>query len=235
MFCSYNYRPTRNPTPTPTTQPTSFPTYDLSVYSESSLYLNYTSEVAESDMPIMFSTFSYKDTVIEGTCGDWKYFVENGFDMPVETLQIGSIMMSTRTDNPDQSVYDPEYDTANLVQCSDMPTVEYLIRKIRTGERAFAYCGANQAYWRVFQCSGETVVCVNCAHNECEVCPSTPDKMFVIPCSVDSCDTGKSGYTLLSFGTVRKILFPIPVYEINATAPIIHAVTKDSALVTQNI
>lgn len=147
-------------------------------------------------------------------------------------------MLSSRTDNPSTNDVDSDYDSYNSVSCSDQTTVDYLLERLKTGERAFAYCGDdNTNYWRVFQCSGEVVVCVNCAHQECDVCPSAPNRLIAQPCKdTSTCQTGRSGYSVLSFGITRKILFPVLIYESeDVHEPRVFNILKSSADVNFNI
>ena len=90
------------------------------------MYDNYTA--IKAGLPLGFSTFSYKNKVVEGECDAWTFFKQNGLVLPFANIQIGSITMNINTDGPASSDL-----THNSTTCSNQEVVTKLINDLRTG------------------------------------------------------------------------------------------------------
>ena len=75
----------------------------------------------------------YKNVRIEGECSEWQYFVQYGFDLPVDTIQIGTITMTIGTVDPDASP-DAASESSLTATCDDKDSVDALVSGLQTGE-----------------------------------------------------------------------------------------------------
>ena len=192
------------------------------------MYQNYTGAI--KSQPISFSSFIYKNHYVESECIDWLYFVRYGFTLPVDSSKIGSITMTIGTVDPD--AMDESYDadaTSNMTAtCDEEGAVDALINGLETGDMTYAYCGGRS--WRSFFCDQRPTICVDCAQNECNVCPGTPHRLFMKPCA-DACNENLAAFSVLSFGIIRNILFPVP----DESTRMISGITSSSVVVSFNV
>jgi hypothetical protein len=161
----------------PTNNPSSGPTYDLQ-YKTDLTYLQYLKRVdASLKIPnsFTFGTFFFKGHFFEGKCDAWKSFTDNSLNLPFDDVYYSQI--STYVEYYD---FDTRISKRSVVTCANKVYAYQIILKLIAGGQGQWNCGEVQ--WRVFQCNGRNVLCVNCKRT-CEPSATGASRSFVVnPC-----------------------------------------------------
>ena len=187
----------------PIFQPSSFPTVnalgylkDVTYESYLQLPLSFNSSASEFN----FGNFFYKDSVINGTCSSWNYFIETTLAVPNSVLTYTSLSMIFSS--TDFSLGD--YDNFNAT-CNDKGSVNSLMKSLQTGLPVDVNCGDN--LWRSFTCFQQNIICVNCKKS-CSSSGSCPGNSYILNPCTSSCASQKSVSTFLSVGYENANLYP---------------------------
>ena len=196
--------------------PTSSPTFDVYDYTNRTIYQDYLKQTMlsrNSSSSIVFGTFSYKGSIVDGTCPTWKDYTNAATRLPFDdiyfsNLKVYSAALNIRTD----SIF------TNGAECSDPAILKQLIYSLNNGLSFNQICGTQR--FRVEVCPDiGTSMCVNC-NNVCKAdrCNEAYDvsTIFVNPCL--KCNAYKALYQILDLRFDRRILFPRVVAPIVATA-----------------
>ena len=240
----------RGETRSPTYFPTSTPTYDVSNYENKDIYHNYQLAKlwATTNYPQfgVFSTFSYRGRVKDGSNVAWKNF-KSSLSLPYDDMYFSGIFLnqtvqawqSKKTKNDGQI----RVVRRIIATCTQREDVLGLVTAISMGKSWSTYCGTSRLF-RVFSCEGEVTVCVDCEvvcvlNSATDVVTATEKRLcpgrgsfyrdasiypLVLNPSVDDqmCFAQVDSYATLSFTIGKDILYP------QFTAPIVYVAHKRS-------
>jgi len=167
--------------------------------------------------PIVFSSISYKDRIVQGRCSNWKYFIANGLNLPFDDTIISSISIYSATESPDEnSLYQDELRSNQNATCNDVSKVRDLLDGIQTGKQINISCSSS--VWKVIHCESYSILCANCSNlgDECHISPATPNRMIMNPCYPKPIKVKTTGYSVIGFDVEKLDLFPIPVISSRA-------------------
>lgn len=155
-----------------------------------------------------FSTFYFKGVTVDGTCPEWQSYAGTSIVLPP-----GDTYMSKITAAFEIFDFTTGDSFQKLYTCTNPGAVPYLAAGLLSGV-AFSYpCDGDT--WRVFQCNGFPVFCVNCKLNcvPSVVCPGVsgpsydPNPAYIFnPCQ--QCNTHAAASAAINFQFNHKILYP---------------------------
>ena len=170
-------------------------------------------------------TFFYKSGSPEGTCSDWAIYRSGDLLLPFDYLYISGFHLSYAF----WDYVDNRYVNETL-SCENQNGVNKLLSALTTDTFQEDYCGTNHL-WRVINCQGNTILCVDCDVSVCDgesawspICPGQDpmgrDKnlypLVVNPCG--SCYEHKEVYSSLAVSISVATLYPeIVNNSINST------------------
>jgi hypothetical protein len=168
---------------------------------------------------VPFGTFFYKHDSYEGTCDEWNSYRQNDISLPFDYLYIDGLYLT-------YSMWD--YGSGEMryeeVSCNEQSGVDVLLNALTAEDgEGEAYCGTTHL-WRVVQCQGEPILCVDCDTSACQsnttatpyppICPGQypmgRDRELypkvINPCS--PCHEHKDSYAVLGFSVAIATLYP---------------------------
>ncbi len=186
----------------PTSHPTAAPSYDLD-YQSHFTYENFliarAGYVAVTNS-FTFGTYFYKGLTPSGQCSDWSYYAGSTLQLPFDELQFSQLTAAFE-----------KYDFASrafvtkTAVCSDPVVVNGIVASLRYGTVFEGNC--NDILWRVFNCNGKPVFCVNCKKIcvATESCPGSRG-LVVNPCATCKTHAAASAVVNVKYQFVK--LYP---------------------------
>ena len=167
-----------------------------------------------------FGRYYFKGLTVDGQCNNWMDYTTKQLQLPFDDIEITSVT----TDIERYSFVTRGYERV-AVTCANPAHVSAIVSNMKSGTPFVALCDDHT--WRVYQCNGKNVLCVNCKMScvKSEVCPGTG--LVASPCS--ACQNHAAA------GTVVNVQFnPI---KLNPLFYKVLVVAKhcDSLLVTVNV
>ena len=219
-------RPSGTPTKLPTTfvptltknrviipkgQPTSVPSYNLN-YLTSPYYRDYrslTSVVQNLTNAYSYFSFNYKTLAVRGSCADWNSFIHNQLSAPFDYF-IYTDLNATFVNHD----YRSHTTTTSKFTCSSDSVVLQLVSALRGGLTLDVNCNGN--LWRIFSCSGVSVLCINCKRS-CASSVLCPAKSSSFGVCTTGCDGRVASTTVLTAGYLINEFYPL-IVSFNSTA-----------------
>ena len=194
----------RGQTGVPRFSPTSRPSFNAQ-FANSPQFKDYSLKKQETIKNISttysFSSFAYGGKVVDGTCDSWNSFVDNNLNSPFDTVRFVSMNAYYAV-----TLFDSKQSLNKSMSCDDEGVVQSVISNILSGTPYSAECNGN--VWQVFQCSGESVICVNCKKS-CSSSTLCGGSSFAInPCSMASCSGRYSASYFIGFGYDVLVYYP---------------------------
>ena len=202
----------------PTDYPTSGPTYDLD-YITDPIYAQHQTQVSaftRVEHSFTFDSFYYKGVTAQGHCNDWSSFTDNTLRLPFTDVYFSAISVAVDY----QGLSGDRYGGAATAVCAQRETVQTIVDKLQTGKTYDTLCGGFT--WRVFECNGESVLCVNCKLT-CVRTEACPGEAYVVnPCE-PLCAAHAYASTIVSveFSLLRRyplLQLPLNVTDITRTS-----------------
>ena len=172
--------PTKKKKDIPTGVPTSKPSYMLGNYQNNRGYRTYLQQqgvlTSQSASGVMFSSFYYKGTYVEGNCQGWTNYLNSYLQLPYDNAYFSQVSATF-------AFYDISLRATRtkVTSCSEPQMLANMVAAFKSGEDFEKNC--NYHSWRVYTCPGSgPLVCINCKRS-CERSESCPEKNYYInPC-----------------------------------------------------
>lgn len=187
----------------PTFRPTSTPTYDLNYEA----HFTYTRYVTARDAyralndSFTMSTYYFKGLSEGHSCSGWDSFYTNSISLPFDDVQFSTLTAVFGNYN-----FGSRVNRTTTAVCSDKSVIKNIIAYLKSGAAYEANC--NGVTWRVFSCSEQRIVCVNCKKVcvNTEICPGR--NYLVNPCTT-GCKSHTSASAVVNFAYERIKLYPL--------------------------
>eukprot|EP01036_Dinobryon_divergens_P024036 gene24036-32447_t len=202
---------TKNRVVIPKGQPTSVPSYNLN-YLTSPHYRDYkslTSAVQNFTNAYSYYSFNYKTLAVRGSCTDWNSFLRNQLSAPFDYF-IYTDLNATFVNHD----YRSHTTTTSKFTCSSESVVLKLVSALRGGLTLDVNCNGN--LWRIFSCSGVSVLCINCKRS-CAPSVLCPAKSSSFGACATGCDGRVAATTVLTAGYLINEFYPL-IVSFNSTA-----------------
>ena len=195
----------------PKRQPTSMPSYDLN-YKTSSFYYDYkslASTIANQSNTYSYISFNFKTVPVSGSCSGWNSFIHNKLSAPFNNFEYTHLNATFITFD-----YKSHISSQMNTTCNTLTSVLQLVSALRSGTTLDVNCNGN--LWRVFQCSQNSILCINCKRS-CAPSVLCPGKSYSFGTCVSGCDGRVTATTLLTAVYAVNRYYPL-LNTFNATA-----------------
>ena len=199
------------------------PTYDYKKYILTptySAYSSYLTTAKDYANVFTYSSFYYKGTNAEGSCADWRNFYGGSLETPFTDVYFSKIYAFFNYDN-----YQNKKTGSVSTFCNNQTVIAALLKGVKSGSSYSGFCNGNT--WKTFQCSGNSIICINCRYicDSGNTCPTTAYVMN--PCS--QCNNVGVAGSVLAFQYSEIIYYPEFTY-FNVSA-----VSKTSITIQANL